>query len=161
MKEIAGTQLPRGDADAVISWNRVGSTPQVMASRYACPVVPTTVTASGTIQAPNSTDDANNAGTLMFSGNLSGLCLPDVQRKVAEAMAGTAAESDYTPFFEDIEHRERLRIPLMADRRLDVLGKNIIGPSEDLAQWPTGGQAGAFVTAPTWKSTGSIKAEDE
>ena len=161
MKEIAGTQLPRGDADAVISWNRVGSTPQVMASRYACPVVPTTVTASGTIQAPNSTDDANNAGTLMFSGNLSGLCLPDVQRKVAEAMAGTVTESDYTPFFEDIEHRERLRIPLMADRRLDVLGKNIIGPSEDLAQWPTGGQAGAFVTAPTWKSTGSIKAEDE
>jgi len=132
-----------------------------MASRYACPVVPTTVTASGTIQTPNSTDDANNASTLMFSGNLSGLCLPDVQHKVTEAMAGAVTESDYMPFFEDIEHRERLRIPLMADRRLDALGKNIIGPSEDLAQWPTGGQAGAFVTAPTWKSTGSIKAEDE
>ena len=97
----------------------------------------------------------------MLAGNLTGVCLPEVDAKIADMLAGHGSEEENAMFFSDLENREHLHVPLLLDRRVDVLGTDIEGPSSELEQWPVADHAGVLITAPRWKDLGNQQPEEE
>ena len=109
-------QLPAGDVDAVIAWQRAESGILEQAGRWLCPP---------TSEAPR-------------SGNLSGYCAEDTHGTAEGLISGAVPLDEGEAFFDATNAREHVSVPLLGERRMLVLGEGIVGPDPDLENWTAG-----------------------
>lgn len=126
MADIVRNRVPEKQADIVVSWRRSPTTALTAASEYSCP------------------KGANETSTI------SGWCEPDTTAFFHDALAGIADSTAVEEKVSEVE-TQHLSIPIMADRRIDVLGTGIVTGERELAQWPIIEDASALATAYTWK----------
>ncbi|WKK61276.1 ABC transporter family substrate-binding protein [Corynebacterium sp. P3-F1] len=112
--EIA-TRLRAGTVDAVVGWSVDGG-PGVWASKVQC--------------APQNEQ--------FVSGNISGLCLPSTRSLASDILTGRIPADQAREEVSDTLRRESVWVPLLAERRLMVLGRGITGPVPELDLWQEG-----------------------
>ncbi len=122
--DAAGTLLPRGDLDAVVTRAREDNSRADLASRFLCP------------PEEDSLRDAN----------LSGYCGEDFTRLSRDILSGALGTYEARAAVADLNAREHLSIALLGERRAIVLGDGIVGPDSDFSRW-----TGGLSTAATWK----------
>lgn len=121
----AATGLPQGAIDAVVSWSWANPDPVNLASIYGCEI-----------------REVQGRGS-----NLSGLCTQRVERELLSGLSGATDPADLREAMNKVEAREVLRLPLLNEQRLLVLGPNLqTGESRELASWNAG-----LSTAATWR----------
>jgi len=116
LADLTGVQLPAGDVDAVIAWQRAESGTLEQAGRWLCPPTP---------EAPR-------------SGNLSGYCAEDTHGTAEGLISGAVPLDEGEAFFDATNAREHVSVPLLGERRMLVLGEGIVGPDPDLENWTAG-----------------------
>lgn len=116
LADLTGVQLPAGDVDAVIAWQRAESGILEQAGRWLCPP---------TSEAPR-------------SGNLSGYCAEDTHGTAEGLISGAVPLDEGEAFFDATNAREHVSVPLLGERRMLVLGEGIVGPDPDLENWTAG-----------------------
>lgn len=121
----AGTQLPAGELDAVVTRARTDGSRNHLASRYLC---------------PGKEPDAARAA------NLSGYCAADGDEASRRILAGVYDEAQARASISRLNAREWLTVPLLGERRVVVLGEGIVGPDEDFNEWTSG-----LSSAATWR----------
>lgn len=121
----AGTQLPTGELDAVITRARTDGSRGYLASQYQCP--------GEKAEAPR-------------SANLSGYCAADGDKTSRRILSGDYDEAQARESISRINAREWLTVPLLGERRVVVLGEGIVGQDEDFGEWTSG-----FGSAATWR----------
>ena len=114
--DLAGNLLPAGRVDAVIAWEGSSGGPLEMADQWLCPPDPDTPRA----------------------GNLSGYCTPETDAMARSLLSGETPASEGQAFFAGQNAREHVRVPLLGERRVLVLGEGIVGPDPDLDNWTAG-----------------------
>ncbi|MDO5513098.1 ABC transporter family substrate-binding protein [Corynebacterium sp.] len=116
LEDLTGVQLPDGEVDAVIVWQRIDSGALDLAGHWECPPSP---------QAPR-------------SGNLSGYCTEETAGTAAALVDGSVPLDEAAAVFAATNAREHLDVPLLGERRMLVLGEGIVGPDPDLENWTAG-----------------------
>ncbi|MGO1417121.1 MAG: ABC transporter family substrate-binding protein [Candidatus Corynebacterium faecigallinarum] len=189
--ELYADLLPRGEVDAVVSWQDDARRWTDLRSRYACdeadrPLSGTsggdavdtdagagesgaaTSGATGDTDSTDSTDGtdgtdgADGAGDTGDTGstadataeraraaNVTGICDDTVDALLADEPEGGSLEA--VP--EELRARIgelHLSLPLVADRVLVGAGPDLVGPDQDLSEWPIGPRSGPFYTADRW-----------
>lgn len=114
--DLAGNLLPDGEVDAVIAWESSTGEPLSLAGHWLCPPAP---------ESPR-------------AGNLSGYCTPETDAMARSLLSGEAAAPEGEAFFAAQNAREHVRVPLLGERRVLVLGEGIVGPDPDLDNWTAG-----------------------
>ncbi|MDO5097120.1 MAG: ABC transporter family substrate-binding protein [Corynebacterium sp.] len=107
--ELMRSLIPAGDVDVVVALSNTN-----LADKYSCPV------------------------TDVLGANRSGYCDEETESLIKEYNAGQKTEEELEKVIAEVETEEALVTTLAYDVRLEVLGKGILGPDEDLAQWPDG-----------------------
>lgn len=128
MADIVGKRLPAGEVDLVATWQRTPHDALTAASAYSC--------APDAVQHPT---------------NLSGWCDGETIEFLRGAVADKHLDDQAVDLVKAVEARENLSIPILTDRRLDILGKGIVTGESSLDKWPVVADASALVTATTWK----------
>lgn len=114
--DLAGNLLPAGEVDAVIAWEGNIGEPLSMVGRWLCPPTP---------ESPR-------------AGNLSGYCTPETDAMARSLLGGEVGAAEGEAFFAAENAREHVRVPLLGERRVLVLGEGIVGPDPDLDNWTAG-----------------------
>lgn len=109
------TRLRAGTVDAVVGWSRDGG-PDVWASKVQC--------------APQNEQ--------FVAGNVSGLCQPSTRGLAGDILTGRIPAEQAKQEVSDTLRREVVWVPLLAERRIMVLGNGISGPEPELADWRSG-----------------------
>lgn len=126
LEDIIAKKVPAGEVDAVVSWQRPTTDPSPAASAFAC-----------------------QEGKPLAS-NVSGWCDEDLSGFLAEAMAG-AHDSEAVRERMATVQAQHLSVPILRDRRMDILGTGIVAGESDLNKWPVIADASVLATAYTWK----------
>lgn len=96
---------------------------------------------------PSGNPDAEPTGEgAPWAGDLSGACLPGADETLASILSGQLSASDALAQVREINADQALYIPLLDETRIHALGRGIIGPGPDVADWGQG-----LVSAPLWK----------
>ena len=163
LADIARNLAPQGRIDATISWHRTPNTSLLLASAYGCSTAPTstketedqsdsTTTATTTSTTPNTPSTQPGRYTPQ-AANLTQFCNPEINDALDHVIAGESDFEETKALAQRYNQEQTLTLPILNDRRLDVLGRNIQGPKPELGQWPIIQPAGVLPTAATWKST--------
>ncbi|MGO1704277.1 MAG: hypothetical protein ACTHZT_04300, partial [Candidatus Corynebacterium faecigallinarum] len=83
------------------------------------------------------------------AANVTGICDDTVDALLADEPEGGSLEA--VP--EELRARIgelHLSLPLVADRVLVGAGPDLVGPDQDLSEWPIGPRSGPFYTADRW-----------
>lgn len=163
LADIARNLAPQGRIDATISWHRTPTTSLLLASAYGCSTAPTstketedqsdsTTTATTTSTTPNTPRTQPGRYTPQ-AANLTQFCNPEINDALDHVIAGESDFEETKALAQRYNQEQTLTLPILNDRRLDVLGRNIQGPKPELEQWPIIQPAGVLPTAATWKST--------
>lgn len=169
---VVSQELPEGTIDALVSWQRTDTAPTTLASRYHCPrtshpslpaqqdpdgTAPTSPTASATEAASKSktrrpaAPDSPQETATHRSGNLAGFCNADVDATLEQALAGKISSDHAVDLIGPTVRGAILKVPIMNDRRLDILGSTLQGPTQQLEKWPLSPSTGLIGTAPIWQ----------
>lgn len=116
LADLTGNLLPTGEVDAVIAWQPSAGRSLELAAQWLCPPTETSPRA----------------------GNLSGYCTPESDAMAHSLISGEVAAAEGQAFFAGENAREHLRVPLLGERRVLVLGEGIVGPEPDLDNWTAG-----------------------
>ncbi|WP_239663254.1 ABC transporter family substrate-binding protein [Corynebacterium striatum] len=119
---ITGTLLPRGEVDALVSWESLAVKPATMASHFLC----------------------EEAG-MVFS-DFSGFCPENSEATVSEILSGRISPEEGLERVRKLNAEQVLYVPLMDEVRIHALGRGIVGPGQSIEDWDAG-----LVTAPTWR----------
>jgi ABC-type transport system substrate-binding protein len=159
---LYGTALPSGTVDLVVGRAAVGGDlATTLVSRFACPTTPgapqpttgapqpttgasqpTTGASQPTTGAPQPTTGASQPTTsastdtpapAVRAGNVSGLCDPQIDSQVRQALTGAASATDVAAGLEPLLWNQGAVLPLYQDSvlfavRSDVVGVNPPGP---------------------------------
>lgn len=128
--DLTGRRIPAAEVDIVVNWQRIPDTALESASRLACAQEDKAV------------------------GNISAWCNTGTNEFLAEALAGSHDNAAVSKYVQDLTAEEVLALPIMIDRRIEVLGSGIVGPSVSLQGWPEVPDASAMALANTWKDEG-------
>ena len=109
------SRLRAGTIDVVVGWSLDGG-PGVWASKIQC--------------APQNEK--------FVSGNVSGLCLPSTRSLASDILTGRVPAEQAREAVSETLRREAVWVPLLAERRVMVLGKGIAGPAAELEWWHEG-----------------------
>lgn len=120
------TGINDGTIDAVLGWRRIGFDPGSAVTTQA---------------------DFFQCG-LPLGVNHANMCDPETQGLVWQLLDGdpAAAEALTARSIQQV-----ISQPIVIDRRLAVLGRGILGPSPELAEWSVYGPAGLFTGADMWR----------
>ncbi|HIW90080.1 MAG TPA: ABC transporter family substrate-binding protein [Candidatus Corynebacterium avicola] len=195
--EIFSDLLPRGEVDAVVTWQDDVRGWSDLRSRYLCdetdrPLSGSSGSASGdtdesessasTASSESSVDgsatetsgtsaaardgvassEADEAGESSEAqsvpeergraANVTGICDDTVDSLLSDEPAGGGLEA--VPEELGVRLGElHLSKPLVSDRVLVGTGSGLVGPEEDLSEWPIGPRSGPFYTADRWTRT--------
>lgn len=139
-QDIAGSLLPYGEADLVVSWVDQPKTVLDMTDRFGCP------TASRISTAPEDAAEVLEAPPARGS-NLSGLC----DARVEELLVQHQGDLQIPQELDEAVGGAAVELPLMEDTYLTVVGPDIsIGEFADVSQWPLSPESGVFFTAAQW-----------
>ncbi|MDR7329015.1 ABC transporter family substrate-binding protein [Corynebacterium guangdongense] len=125
LPNLASTLLPEGEADVVVSWRHLDDTALSAADTLLCPP----------------------RGDSFRAGNLSGYCTPETDAWLTDALTQGWAPADVSAWVERVTDVEHLRLPLLVEQRVAVLGEGIVVPDGELSEWQKG-----LETAATWRS---------
>lgn len=125
---LASTKVPNGEVDVVMAWQREPKDALSASSKYSC-------------------STAAKSPVL----NLSGWCDSDAQKFFADAVAGAHDKATIADKVRGIEETNVLSVPIMRDRRIDMLGTGIVSGEPQLAKWPVVDDASVLATAYNWK----------
>jgi len=152
---LYGSALSSGAVDLVVGRAAAGGDlGTTLASRFGCPTTtgPTapSTTAPPTTSAGTSTSSAADPTATLRSGNVSGLCDPQIESRVQQALTGAADAADVAAELEPLLWDQGAVLPLYQDSvllsvRSDVSGVNPPGP---LLAGPVAGAATWTRTAP-------------
>lgn len=134
LPNLASTMLPAGEVDAVVSWRHLDDTALSAASTLLCP--------------PGGDD--------FRAGNLSGFCTPEADAWLSAALTQGWAPTDVSAWVSAVTDFEHLRLPLLVEQRVAVLGEGIVVPDGQLSEWQKG-----LETAATWRSADAIPRSDQ
>lgn len=81
--------------------------------------------------------DPEEAAALPRYSNLSGYCSAEIDVQL-RTLLQSGSEDEAAELAEEIEAQEHLSIPLLEETTLMVLGTGMVGPAENLADWPEG-----------------------
>lgn len=180
--DLYSSFLPRGEVDAVVSWQGEARTWSDLRSRYACdredrPVTdpseelptetetagpgPSTTAPSDTApsESASASSPASSAGDGTADGelsaraaNVSGICDDELDGLLAEG----GGALDGVP--DGVAARLgdlQLSLPLASDRIVVATTGDITGPAGTLDEWPMGERTGPFVSAGEWRREGA------
>ncbi|QGU02409.1 putative monoacyl phosphatidylinositol tetramannoside-binding protein LpqW precursor [Corynebacterium kalinowskii] len=128
LADITGKRMAAGEVDMVVTWQRSAEDTLTAASRYSCP--------------PDQTKKP---------ANLAGWCDTDATDFLAAALAGHHEETAAVDLVRTIEAKQTLSVPIMTDRRIDILGAGIVTGESSLEKWPVVADASVLATAYEWK----------
>lgn len=111
---LLGSDLPRGEVDAVVHWDAGMDTASAQASRVLCPP-----------------EDYR-------AGNLSGLCSDETEALGAAILAGRVSGGEARAAVNAVEANAAVWVPVMYERRIVALGPSVSGPDPDLEKWSEG-----------------------
>ncbi len=129
LPHMASTLLPEGEVDVVVSWRHLDDT---------------ALSAAGTLLCPPGQD-------AFRASNLSGYCTPETEAWLNEALRQGWAPADVSAWVEDVTDFEHLRLPVLVEQRVAVLGEGIVVPDGQLSEWHKG-----LETAATWRRADTI-----
>lgn len=116
LADLTGNLLPAGAVDAVIAWERSTGASLELSGQWLCPPTP---------ESPR-------------AGNLAGYCTPETDGMARALLSGEVGAPQAQDFFAAENTREHVRVPLLGERRVLVLGEGIVGPDPDLDNWTAG-----------------------
>ncbi|RSZ65492.1 ABC transporter family substrate-binding protein [Corynebacterium hylobatis] len=116
LADLTGNLLPAGQVDAVIAWESSAGAPLELSGQWLCPPAP---------ESPR-------------AGNLAGYCTPETDGMARALLSGEVGAQEAQDFFAAENTREHVRVPLLGERRVLVLGEGIVGPDPDLDNWTAG-----------------------
>lgn len=146
--DLYGSALSSGAVDAVVGRAAAGGDlGTTLASRFGCPTpgAAATTTPGAAATAEASTTAAAPGATTVRAGNVSGLCVPEVEAQVQQALTGAADAEDAAAALEPVLWEQGAVLPLYQDSvlfsvRRDLVGVNppgplLAGPVADAATW--------------------------
>ncbi|MEJ6012674.1 ABC transporter family substrate-binding protein [Corynebacterium sp. H127] len=126
-KDITAQRISKGEVDLVVGWQRQPDDALTAAGRYSC------------------------ATEGIVADNLSMWCDKNTEQYFAEALARNASKEEIHAYVTELNSAEMLSLPIMRDKRVDVLSSGIVGPAPQLDQWPVVADSSVLSTAHKWK----------
>ncbi|QMV85666.1 ABC transporter family substrate-binding protein [Corynebacterium hindlerae] len=128
MADITAKKVPAGEVDVVVSWQRKKTDVATVASTYLCP-------------GPDA----------IARATLTGWCDAGTDAELLAGLAGQRSKEDILQLAGQLNEEQLLEVPILVDRRVDILGSGIVGPAPRLEEWPTMPAASVIATAHEWK----------